>query len=168
MQPILTCSPPSLAIARPQRRYSRNIFHCSRLATFNAPMKAGTCSARGSKRLRPDQMMIVQAARELATRAMAEDLQGRNCLPSPRRSALSSPAPAYSHEVLPHEVFVCIHLDAQHRVITFEGNYSGGPRRLSTPQSHKSRIAGRCSRRNLFAQSPLGQFAPEPSRQDSH
>ena len=78
--------------------------------------------AEGQSAYASDPMMKVQAARELATRAMAEDLQGRNCLTSPGavRDLLRQKLAG-----LPHEVFVCIHLDAQHRVITFEELFRG-------------------------------------------
>ena len=65
---------------------------------------------------------IVQAVRELATRAMAEDLKGRDCLTSP-----GAVRDLLRHKLagLPHEVFVCIQLDAQHRVIAIEELFRG-------------------------------------------
>jgi DNA repair protein RadC len=78
--------------------------------------------AEGSTAYASDPMMKVQAARELATRAMAEDLQGRDCLTSP-----GAVRDLLRHKLagLPHEVFVCIQLDAQHRVIAIEELFRG-------------------------------------------
>ena len=66
--------------------------------------------------------MKLQAVRELATRAMAEDLKGRDCLTSP-----GAVRDLLRHKLagLPHEVFVCIQLDAQHRVIAIEELFRG-------------------------------------------
>jgi len=78
--------------------------------------------AEGSSTYAADPMMKIQAARELATRAMAEDLQGRSCLTSP-----GAVRDLLRHKLagLPHEVFICIHLDAQHRVIAIEELFRG-------------------------------------------
>lgn len=69
-----------------------------------------------------DPIVKLQAARELAARAIAEDLRGRDCLSSPRavRDLLKLRLAG-----LPHEVFVCLQLDAQHRVITYEELFRG-------------------------------------------
>jgi len=78
--------------------------------------------AQGSSAYAPDPVMKLQAVRELAIRAMAEDLRSRDCLTSPGavRNYLR-------HRLagLPHEVFVCIQLDAQHRVIAIEELFRG-------------------------------------------
>ncbi len=78
--------------------------------------------AQGSSPYAPDPTMKLQAVRELATRAMAEDLKGRDCLTSP-----GAVRDFLRHKLagLPHEVFVCIQLDAQHRVIAFEELFRG-------------------------------------------
>lgn len=78
--------------------------------------------AEGSSAYASDPMMKIQAARELATRAIAEDLQGRDCLTSP-----GAVRDLLKHKLagLPHEVFVCIQLDAQHRVIAIEELFRG-------------------------------------------
>jgi DNA repair protein RadC len=62
------------------------------------------------------------AAIELARRAMAEDLKERDALTSPGavRDYLRV---ALGHR--PHEVFVCIWLDAQHKVIGIEDAFEG-------------------------------------------
>ena len=78
--------------------------------------------AQGSSPFAADPMVKLQAARELAARAIIEDLRGRDCLSSPRavRDLLKLRLAG-----LPHEVFVCIQLDAQHRVISIEELFRG-------------------------------------------
>jgi DNA repair protein RadC len=78
--------------------------------------------AEGSTGYALDPIMKLQAARELAVRAMAEDLQGRNSLTSP-----GAVRDLLRHKLagLPHEVFICIQLDAQHRVIAIEEMFRG-------------------------------------------
>jgi len=78
--------------------------------------------AQGSSTYTGDPLMKLQAARELAARAIAEDLSARDCLTSPQavRDLLKLRLAG-----LPHEVFVCIQLDAQHRVIAFEELFRG-------------------------------------------
>ena len=78
--------------------------------------------AEGSSAYASDPMMKLQAARELAARAIAEDLQARDCLTSP-----GTVRDLLKHRLggLPHEVFVCIQLDAQHRVIAIEELFRG-------------------------------------------
>jgi DNA repair protein RadC len=64
----------------------------------------------------------LQAARELAARAIAEELQHRDVLSSPAavRSLLQ-----HRMAGLPHEVFAVILLDAQNRVIAMEELFRG-------------------------------------------
>jgi len=78
--------------------------------------------AEGKSAYAPDPVMKLQAVRELATRAMAEDLQGRDCLTNP-----GAVRDLLKHKLagLPHEVFICIQLDAQHRVIAIEELFRG-------------------------------------------
>ena len=78
--------------------------------------------AEGPRAYAPDPLMKLQAARELAARAIAEDLQGRSCLTSP-----GAVRDLLKHKLagLPHEVFICIQLDAQHRVIAIEELFRG-------------------------------------------
>ena len=90
---------------------------------FAMPQESAEMScAQGSSAYADDPMMKVQAARELAARAIAEDLGGRDCLSSPRavRDLLRLRLAG-----LPHEVFVCLQLDAQHRVIAFDELFRG-------------------------------------------
>lgn len=76
----------------------------------------------GKSAYAPDPAMKLQAVRELATRAMAEDLQHRDALTSP-----GAVRDLLRHKLagLPHEVFVCIQLDAQHRVIAIDELFRG-------------------------------------------
>jgi len=64
----------------------------------------------------------LQAAVELAARTLTEQLTQRECLTSPGavRDLLRLKLAG-----LPHEVFVCIYLDAQHRVISIEELFRG-------------------------------------------
>ena len=78
--------------------------------------------AQGSSAYTAGAVLKLHAACELAARAIAEDLGGRDCLSSPRavRDLLKLRLAG-----LPHEVFVCLQLDAQHRVIAFEELFRG-------------------------------------------
>ncbi len=78
--------------------------------------------AEGKTVYAPDPAMKLQAVRELAIRAIAEDLQNMDCLTSP-----GTVRDLLKHKLagLPHEVFVCIQLDAQHRVISFDELFRG-------------------------------------------
>ncbi len=78
--------------------------------------------AEGSSSYSRDPIMKLQAACELAARAITEELRHRECLTSPGavRDLLKLKLAG-----LPHEVFVCIQLDAQHRVIAVEELFRG-------------------------------------------
>src|SRR5262249_5665288 len=78
--------------------------------------------AQGSIRYAAHALGKLHAACELAARAIAEDIEGRDYLSSPRavRDLLRLKLAG-----LPHEVFTCIELDAQHRVITIEELFRG-------------------------------------------
>ena len=78
--------------------------------------------AEGSSTYSRDPVMKLQAACELAARAITEELKGRECLTSPGavRDLLKLKLAG-----LPHEVFICIQLDAQHRVIAIEELFRG-------------------------------------------
>jgi DNA repair protein RadC len=72
-------------------------------------------------------IMKLQAAVELAVRSLTEQLQSRQSLTSPGavRDLLRLKLAG-----LPHEVFICIQLDARHRVIAV-----GTVSRLSSPRA---------------------------------
>ena len=69
-----------------------------------------------------DSIIKLQAAVELAARTLTEQLTARTSLTSPGavRDLLKLKLAG-----LPHEVFVCIYLDAQHRVISLEEMFRG-------------------------------------------
>lgn len=78
--------------------------------------------AEGKTAYGDEPVIKLQAAVELAARTLGEELQ--------KRSALTSPQAVRDYlrlklAGLPHEVFVCIHLDAQHRVIAIEEMFRG-------------------------------------------
>src|SRR5512135_946626 len=76
----------------------------------------------GSSAYSSDPLTKLQAVHELASRALAEDLRSRDCLTSP-----GAVGEYLRHRLagLPHEVFVCIQLDAQHRVIAIKELFPG-------------------------------------------
>jgi DNA repair protein RadC len=78
--------------------------------------------AEGSSSYSRDPVVKLQAACELAARVITEELRHRECLTSPGavRDLLKLKLAA-----LPHEVFICIYLDAQHRVISIEEAFRG-------------------------------------------
>ncbi len=78
--------------------------------------------AEGSTVYAKAPVLKLQAAVELASRTLTEQLQSRECLTSPGavRDVLKLKLAG-----LPHEVFVCIYLDAQHRVISIEELFRG-------------------------------------------
>ncbi len=78
--------------------------------------------AEGSSAYGDDSLTKLQAAVELAARSLTEQLQSRECLTSPAavRDLLRLKLAG-----LPHEVFICIQLDAQHRVIAIEELFRG-------------------------------------------
>jgi DNA repair protein RadC len=78
--------------------------------------------AEGTNAYTAGPAMKIQAVRELAIRAMREDLGQRDALTSP-----GAVRDFLRHTLAgrPHEVFVCIQLDAQHRVIEVEELFRG-------------------------------------------
>ena len=82
--------------------------------------------AQGRRSYAGDPITKPQAARELAARAIVEDLVKRDALSSPQavRDFLKHPLAG-----IPHEVFVGILLDAQNRVLSVEHIFRGSSRR---------------------------------------
>lgn len=78
--------------------------------------------AEGQSTYTDDPIAKLQAARELAARSIAETLKQSDALTSPGavRDFLKLHIAG-----LPHEVFICIMLDAQHRVISIEELFRG-------------------------------------------
>lgn len=83
---------------------------------------ADLCCADGAGTYVDDPIIKLLAARELAARAIIEELHGRDCLESP-----SEVRNQLKHRLagLPHEVFVCIQLDNQNRLIAYEDLFRG-------------------------------------------
>ena len=78
--------------------------------------------AEGSSAYGAEPLMKVRAAVEIAARSLFEQLQARESFTSPTavRDFLRLKLAG-----LPHEVFVCIYLDAQHRLIAYEELFRG-------------------------------------------
>jgi len=102
------------------------------------------------------------AAIELARRAMAEELKERGALTSPGavRDYLKV---ALGHR--PHEVFVCIWLDAQHKVIGIEDAFAGTLTQTSVyPREIVKRALARNAAAVIFAHNhPSGVAQPSQS-----
>ena len=109
------------------RKKATSLFAKAKFSLFSLihsqPQQNGDlfCSERASA-YGDDPYMKLQAAIELAARSLTEELQSREALTSPGavRDLLRLKLAG-----LPHEVFVCIHLDAQHRVISVEEMFRG-------------------------------------------
>lgn len=101
--------------------------------------------AQGSIPYAGDPLVKLQAVRELAARSLAEDLGGRDFLTCPAsvrdflRLRLAG---------LPHEVFVCIQLDAQHRAIVVEELFRGT---LTQTSVYPREVVKACLRANAAA-----------------
>ncbi len=97
--------------------------HFSLFSLLHSPQDHGDlfCAERASA-YGDDPVIKLQAAVELAARSLTEQLTSRESLTSPGavRDLLRLKLAG-----LPHEVFVCIHLDAQHRVISIEEMFRG-------------------------------------------
>ena len=121
--------------------------------------------AEGSSSYSRDPVLKLQAACELAARAITEELRHRECLTSPGavRDLLKLKLAA-----LPHEVFICIYLDAQHRVITIEEAFRGT---LTQTSVYPREIVKAALRANaaavIFAHNHPSGVA-QPSQADEH
>ncbi len=109
------------------RRTATQLFEKAKFSLFallhSMPQQNGDLfCAEGSSVYASDPMTKLRAVHELAARALAEDLRTRDCLTSP-----VAVRDLLRHKLagLPHEVFVCIQLDAQHRVIAIEELFRG-------------------------------------------
>ena len=105
----------------------------------------------------------MQAARELAARAIAEELQHRDALNSP-----AAVRALLQHRLagLPHEVFAVLLLDAQNRVIAMEELFRGT---LTQTSVYPRQVVKAALKANaaavIFAHNHPSGFA-EPSRAD--
>jgi DNA repair protein RadC len=119
--------------------------------------------AQGQRSYAADPIMKLQAARELAARAIAEDLAQRDALSSPQavRDFLK-------HRLagIPHEVFVGIFLDAQNRVLSVEHIFRGTLTQTSVFPREIVKLALRLNAAAIiFAHNHPSGIA-EPSRAD--
>ena len=108
------------------RKKATKIFAKAKFSLFgllHSPQEHGDlfCSERASA-YGDDPVIKLQAAVELAARSLTEQLTSRESLTSPGavRDLLRLKLAG-----LPHEVFICIQLDAQHRVISIEELFRG-------------------------------------------
>ena len=121
------------------------------------------CCADGGGAYSGDPIIKLLAARELAARAIVEQLQGRDCLSTP-----SAVRDLLKHRLagLPHEVFVCIQLDNQNRLIAYEELFRGT---LTQTSVYPREVVKSCLRVNaagvIFAHNHPSRVA-EPSRAD--
>ncbi len=119
--------------------------------------------ADGGSRYSGDPIVKLLAAREIAARAIAEQLRGRDCLSSP-----SAVRDLLKHRLagLPHEVFVCIQLDNQNRFVAYEELFRGT---LTQTSVYPREVVKSCLRVNaagvIFAHNHPSGIA-EPSRAD--
>ena len=119
--------------------------------------------AQGRRSYAGDPITKLQAARELAARAIAEDLAQRDALSSPQavRDFLK-------HRLagIPHEVFVGILLDAQNRVLSVEHIFRGTLTQTSVFPREIVKLALRLNAAAIiFAHNHPSGIA-EPSRAD--
>ena len=116
-----------LTVLLGDRKKATKLFAKAKFSLFSLvhsqPQQNGDlfCSERASA-YGDDPFIKLQVAVELATRSLTEQLTSRESLTSPGavRDLLRLKLAG-----LPHEVFVCIHLDAQHRVIAIEEMFRG-------------------------------------------
>ena len=116
-----------------------------------------------SKTYLSDPLTKLHAARELAARAITEQLRKRDCLNSP-----SAVRELLKHRLAgqPREVFICIQLDAQNRVIAIEELFSGTLTQTSVyPREVVKRALAFNSAAVIFAHNHPSGIA-EPSHAD--
>jgi DNA repair protein RadC len=124
---------------------------------------ADLCCADGAGNYADDPIVKLLAARELAVRAITEELRDRDCLGSP-----SEVRALLKHKLagLPHEMFVCIQLDNQNRLIAYEELFRGT---LTQTSVYPREVVKACLRVNaagvIFAHNHPSGIA-EPSRAD--
>lgn len=113
--------------------------------------------------LGPAKYAQLQAVLEMARRCLLEDLRRGDQLTSPSQTKAYLRAQLRS---LPHEVFACLFLDNQHRVIAFEELFFGT---IDSAQVYPREVVKRALRHNaaavIFAHNHPSGVA-EPSRAD--
>ena len=119
--------------------------------------------AQGSSAYAGDPVVKLQAARELAARAIAEPLS--------RRDALTSPGAVRDFLKLclgglPHEVFVVILLDAQNRVLAVDELFRGTLTQTSVYPREVVKVALRANAAAVIFAHNHPSGVAEPSRSD--
>lgn len=119
--------------------------------------------AEGSSAYAGDPVMKLQAARELAARAIAEQLSLRDALTSPSavRDFLKLRLGG-----LPHEVFVVILLDAQNRVLAVDEMFRGTLTQTSVYPREVVKVALRTNAAAVIFAHNHPSGVAEPSRSD--
>lgn len=119
--------------------------------------------AEGSSAYAGDPVMKLQAARELAARAIAEQLSLRDALTSPSavRDFLKLRLGG-----LPHEVFVVILLDAQNRVLAVDEMFRGTLTQTSVYPREVVKVALRTNAAAVIFAHNHPSGVAEPSRAD--
>jgi DNA repair protein RadC len=133
------------------------------IARFGGVAKMLEADLRGIKGLGPAKAAQFAAALELARRSLAEQMK--------QRSALTSPGAVRDYLRLSlgpreHEVFVCVWLDAQHRVIACEESFRGSLTQTSVYPREivKAALAANAAAVIFAHNHPSG--AAQPSRAD--
>jgi len=119
--------------------------------------------AQGSSAYAGDPLVKLQAARELAARAIAEPLS--------RRDALASPSAVRDFLKLrlgglPHEVFVVILLDAQNRILAVDELFRGTLTQTSVYPREVVKVALRANAAAVIFAHNHPSGVAEPSRAD--
>ena len=119
--------------------------------------------AEGSSAYAGDPVMKLQAARELAARAIGEQLSQRDALTSPSavRDFLKLRLGG-----LPHEVFVVILLDAQNRVLAVDEMFRGTLTQTSVYPREVVKVALRANAAAVIFAHNHPSGVAEPSRAD--
>ena len=121
--------------------------------------------AEGSSAYAGDPVMKLQAARELAARAIGEQLSQRDALTSPSavRDFLKLRLGG-----LPHEVFVVILLDAQNRVLAVDEMFRGTLTQTSVYPREVVKVALRANAAAVIFAHNHPSGALQPSQADEH
>ncbi|HZR02220.1 MAG TPA: DNA repair protein RadC [Burkholderiales bacterium] len=143
--------------------YARAKFSLSALLNSEPQQNGDLFCAEGSTVYGDDPLIKIKAAVELAARSLIEQLQSREGLTSPAavRDFLRLKLAA-----LPHEVFVCIYLDAQHRVIAYEELFRGTLTQTSVYPREVVKAALRANAAAIIFAHNHPSGVPQPSRSD--
>ena len=119
--------------------------------------------AEGSSAYAGDPVMKLQAARELAARAIGEQLSQRDALTSP-----TAVRDFLKHRLggLPHEVFVVLLLDAQNRVLSVDEMFRGTLTQTSVYPREVVKAALRANAAAVIFAHNHPSGVAEPSRAD--